>query len=65
MIVVETKEVNLVNQLITKIKELEILTNFEKPRKIVLLEQFLETSSGKIRRSETLTQITHIFEGEM
>ena len=65
MIVVETKEVNLVNQLIIKIKELEILTNFEKPRKIVLLEQFLETSSGKIRRSETLTQMTHIFEGEM
>lgn len=55
ILVVETEESIAV--ISAKLKELSSLKKYEKPKKIYILNQFLETTSGKIQRKETLKQI--------
>ena len=56
---------NRIPALIMLVKTNDLLGRYEKPKKIIQLPYFLETSSGKIKRLETLKKISPIFEGEI
>lgn len=45
------------NQLLKEIKNLETLTKFEKPKEIYFISKFIETSTGKVQRTETFQKI--------
>ena len=53
------KKTNLAlkEELFSKIRTLNILSRFEIPKEIYFLDNFIETSSGKIQRNQTINLI--------